>query len=308
MNDSSAAPATRYRVQLRNPRAFSPSGERKIVFHGVNKSGSSAMAKVLGAAYEDAGRGTEFHSHYRGAARSEDEFRRLIEQTPGPGFYVGHYLYGAFFIPRASHLLVTQFRHPLPRTVSVYQWLKRKADADGKAFPVLEDWVRRNGGRAHSQIGQFALPHMPDRARILAAMSTARMLAMAKENIERDIACIGIAEYFEESIFLFAHLCGLERVRAWKRDNRNRNRPLVWDLPPATQALIRELMHADFELYEWAVERFFAQLRRASIAGDIEAYKRDCEPQYKDRLIERDPRLATGWMARVKQALGMDPR
>ncbi len=295
--------AVRYRVRLRNPHAFAPSGDSKIVFHGVNKSGSSAMAKVIGAAYGEAGRGAEFHSHYRGAAKDEDEFRRLIEHTPGPGFFVGHYLYGAFFIPRDSHVLLTQFRHPLPRTVSVYQWLKRKADADGREFLALEDWVRKVGGRSHSQIGQFAVPFLPERGRILAAMSTTQMLDMARENIERDVACIGIAEYFEESIFLFAHLCGLKRVQAWKRDERNKNRQLVWDLPPSTQELIRELMSADFELYEWAVERFFAQLRRASITGDIERYKRDCEPQYKDRLIERDPPRAAGWMARAKQAL-----
>ena len=162
MNQGDMTPATRYQVRLRNPHAFTPSRDRKIVFHGVNKSGSSAMAKVLGAAYDETGRSAEFHSHYRGAAKSEDEFRRMIERTPGPGFFVGHYLYGAFYIPRASHMLITQFRHPLPRTVSVYQWLKRKADADGREFLALEDWVRKGGGRSHSQIGQFAMPFIPE--------------------------------------------------------------------------------------------------------------------------------------------------
>lgn len=308
MKDTSANPPPLYRVELRNPHAFAPVGDRKIVFHGVNKSGSGAMAKVLSAAYAAAGRVEEFHSHYRGAAKSSDDFRRLIERSEGPGFFVGHYLYGAFYLPRASHVLITQFRHPLPRAVSIHQWLKRSADAKGERFPALEDWVRAGAGRANSQISQFALPHVPERGAVMQNLSIAQLLEMAKENIERDVACIGIAEYFEESIFLFANLCDLEAVPAWKRDNRNRERQMVWDLPAATQQLIREVMHADFDLYEWALDRFFAQLRRAVIAGDIETYKADCEQEYKDRLVERDPRIVPGRLERLRQRFGIYPR
>lgn len=303
MKPRGAGALVRYRVRLGRPHEFAPAGARKIIFHGVNKSGSGAMSKVIGEAYAAAGRSAEFHSYYRGAADSEVEFRKMIEQIPGPGFFVGHYLYGSYALPRDEQVLVTQFRHPLPRAVSIYHWHRRKAEAAKERFPTLEDWTRRGDGRAHSQIAQFAAPFVEGRRSLLAGMSAGTMLDLARESIERDAMCIGIAEYFEESIFLFAHLCGLDSVLPWKRDERNKNRTMVWDLPQSSIDLINEVMRHDLELYQWAVQRFAAQLRSARIGGDIAVYKQVCEPQYKDRLTAAELPGDEGLRARLGRTL-----
>ena len=48
-----------------------------------------------------------------------------------------------------------------------------------------------------------------------------RAAERAITNIERDVDWFGMAEYLEESAFCMAALCGLPRLPAWKRDDRN---------------------------------------------------------------------------------------
>jgi hypothetical protein len=306
----------RYRVALRRPRALTPTRQGPVrIFHGVNKSGSLAMARVLAEAYADAGRAAEFHSHYRGDAASGEAFLQLIEGAKGAAFFVGHNLYGASSLPRAQYRLLTQLRHPLPRVVSCYHWLKRRHLREGgeeASFPSLDQWVVATRGRSYSQLAQFAVPFVPARQELLAALSPEQLQQQARVNIARDVDCIGIAEYFEESIFLFAAVCGLDRVPAWRRDNRNKDRVMTWDLPQGTRELIEEVYRQDFLLYDWALERFFAQLRRVGLAGDIDAYRQACAEQYKDRLLMRDIRRETGLLARWRDlwrgsAPGEDP-
>ena len=300
-----------FRVTLQNPAALPVLRDRKIVFHGINKSSSGSLAKVLGGAYRDAGRRAELHTHYRnGDVKDVTQLKRLIETLPAPGLFVGHYLYGCFDLPRDMYSVVSVFRHPLPRTISIHQWLKRKAAKAGgnaAAFPSLEEWVRRNGGKSKSQMIHFAAPFDAARIEVIARHTAPELLAMAKENVERDVACVGMAEYFEETIFLFAHLCGLNSVRPWHRDNRNTGRTMAWDIPQSTQDLIRDVYSCDFEFYEWIKQRFTTQVQAAGIAGDIAAYKAACAAQYKDRLVEAEvlqtQPVAPGMRERLKQRL-----
>ena len=190
-----------YRVAMRNPSALPQLRDRKIVFHGINKSSSGSLTAVLGGAYRDAGRRAELHTHYRhGDVKNTAELTQLIMTLHGPGLYVGHYLYGAFDLPKDTYSVISVFRHPLPRAISCHQWMKRKAarsPAEAEAFPSLEEWVRKGGGKNKSQLVHFAAPFNAARREIISRHTAPELLAIAKENVERDVACVGMAEYFE---------------------------------------------------------------------------------------------------------------
>jgi Sulfotransferase family len=304
-----------FRVAVATDAArLQPVGERPLIFHGINKSGSLVLTNVLRQAYFRAGRAHQVFSHYHATPSDLGTLADIAEHTRGHAFFVGHYLFGALDPKR--HAFVTVLRHPLPRVVSCYSWLQRKhlrqrgaparvpgwreryrswlgrdesvvkgapLAADG-SFPTLAEYARTSF-RNHSQVSQFAPGFAPKRGTRLKHMRPADQLEAAKEAIERDIRCIGISEYFEETIFLFAHLCGLEEVAPWQRDERNAERPLVDSLPPADLAAIREGYAPDFELYDFALARFRAQLDVARLQGDIDAYRAAGAGQYKDRIL-----------------------
>lgn len=275
--------AEQYRVavkgleHLRGPK-------RKIVFHGVNKSGSLALTDVLRRGYIDSNRANQFFSHYEGIPRDFADLVQLIDRSAGHSFFVAHSLYGAYESRPGEHLLVTQFRHPLPRVLSCYQWLKNKSQKAGNPFPQLEEWLIGTRGIVHSQVAQFAFGFAPGWQKRRAAASGEELLELSLSNIERDVHWFGIAEHFEDSIFCMAALCGLPSVRAWKQDNRNKGRALTTERPESELEIVREVFRWDFVLYDYALETFRRRLGELTIGGDIEKYKESCRDQYKDRL------------------------
>lgn len=281
--------------------------KRKIVFHGVNKSGSLALSHVLRHGYRDSGRRDQFFSQYHGMPRDFERLLQLIESSSGHSFFVGHSLYRAYESRPGEHLLVTQFRNPLPRVLSCYQWLKNKAAATGASFPGLEEWVVATGGVTHSQVAQFAFGFTPGWQHKRAATAPEQLFELSVANIARDVHWFGIAEHFEESIFCLAALCGLPSVRAWRRDNRNKGRSLTNAWPEADLEIIREVFHWDFQLYDHALDTFRRRLESLRITGDIRRYREDCRKQYKERLapdgtplqpLPSTARLRLGWVRR----------
>lgn len=262
----------------------------QIVFHGINKSGSLALANVIRASFFRHHRANQFFSHYHRVPATLEDLIQIMEFSSGPSFFVAHYLYGAFQHPLPGRMLFTQFRHPLPRVVSCYQWLRNKhASKQGSAedFPTLKEFVRSTGGKKHSQIVQFGVGFggTPEqRANATKRMHAKDIYERALDAINRDVSLIGLAEHFEETIFIVAHACGLTQVPAWQRDDRNTGRPLVNELPQDVCDLIREVYVYDFYLYDWAKKRFFEQLSEITFGPSLDEYKNVCRSSYKDRL------------------------
>jgi hypothetical protein len=265
--------------------------DRKIVFHGVNKSGSLCLTKVLMDAYVKENRKGEFHSHYHLPGVSLHSFLELVKATPAPGFFVGHQLFGNVELNDSDAVMITQFRHPLPRMMSCYEWLRKKHSVktgSAEGFPDFETFVKQGAGKSHSQIIQFGAGYGEEKRRLLVSLTARDLFERSIENIERYVCFAGIAELFEETIFAVAHLCGISRVSAWKRDERNAGRPMASTLPQSSVELLREVYRYDFELYDWAKRRFEALMRKIKISGEIEAYKQKCASQYMDRLLTSD--------------------
>lgn len=275
----------RYLVQPTTPIALSAAPGPQIVFHGINKSGSLAMSNVLAEAFEAAGRSSEFLCHYH-IGGSYPAFARMA--TDPYRFVVGHDLYGA--LPARPHRIwVTQFRHPLPRTLSVYNWLKNRASLEGgedEVFPSLAEFVQKTGGIGHSQISQFGLgfgKYRDSRRRM--KLTPKDLFEISVDTLDANIQAIGIAEHFEESAFVFAHLCGLDSLVPWVRDKRNPGRPLSTEISLADRQLIEDVCEYDFRLYEWALDRFREQSRNYNFSSELAAYQEVCAEQYNDRIV-----------------------
>ena len=278
----------RFPVQAQSP-LFEGLEDVHVVFHGINKSGSLAMAEVLREGLIAAGREHDVLSHYHipGVIPLED-FRALMDAKRGRVFAVAHYLYG-FLEPSPRRVWVTQFRHPLPRIVSAYNWLrnkhvKRNGSADG--FQSLSDFVRESRGRTHSQVIQLGRGYGRFKdSKAKRSLSPHVLYELSVEAIEREFTAIGIAERLEESVFCFAALLGIPSVAPWRADTRNKGRRSVEELSDSDRDLIREVYRWDFELYDWALRKFEEQNKKISFGPSLDAYRAACSGEYRDRLV-----------------------
>lgn len=283
----------RYQVEVSGDIERFRAGTKTLVFHGINKSGSMCLSNVFRTAYILASRRSEFYCHYHRPRYDFDELLRRIENSTGPALFISHNLYGAVTLTQ-QHLLVSMFRHPLPRIVSGYQWVKNRFVENGgspEGFQTLEEFVEKGAGITWSQIAQFGIGYDPKVRGRIWRLSAQETYELCMKNIERDLHWFGVAELFEETIFIFAAICGLPQVPAWERDMRNPGRALTNELSPAQQEMIRHYYRYDFKLYAYALALFRERLGRLEFGGDFASYKIACAREYKERLLE-DQRLA----------------
>lgn len=265
--------------------------EGPVVFHGTNKSGSLSMANVLRKSYYAANRADEFFSLYHGIPRHLVDLCDIFRHSRGHNFFVAHNLFGAVDVP-AGGAIVTQVRHPLSRTLSIWGWMKRNhLNRHGNLddIPSFERWVAALKGYKHTQMFQIGMgfahgapvrdPDVPVRD----------ILDMATANLENAFAWFGIAELFEESIFALAHLCGLQAVPPWEKDTRNQWREPAAELDENTVALIRTSLAAEFEFYDYAIALFRRRLEDVSFGDTLAPYKSRCSCEYSERLFDRAP-------------------
>ena len=267
--------------------AIPVAGDRPIAFHGINKSGSLAMARVLNEAYHDARRANQFFSSYLGLPDDQGKLIRILDHSSGPSFFVGHGLWGV--AQPEDAVWVTQVRHPLSRVPSVHGWLRRNwilEHGNDSEFPSLRDWVLRfSGGRASTQMTQIAIGWVEDRRDRSRSMSARAMRELAIERLEGEFAWFGVAELFEESIFALAHICGLPSVPAWRRDTRNRWRKPLSETEPETVRLIEETFAEEIGFYEDALALFRRRIADADFGPSFTDYKAVCADEYTERLV-----------------------
>jgi hypothetical protein len=103
--------------------------------------------------------------------------------------------------------------------------------------------------------------------------------------VEKDFKWIGIAEYFEESIFAMCHVLGLPEVAPWQRDRRNEDRIALAALSASTRALIEDVYQFEFRFYHYVKDRFLSAVKDVMFGPEFEKYKEVCTPEYRERII-----------------------
>jgi hypothetical protein len=259
----------------------------QLAFHGINKSGSLAMANVIKESCDYFGLTSNLLSHYHLGGSVENFMTDVNSRLCCNNLLISHYLYGAL-LPRPNRVWITQLRHPLPRILSCYQWLKNKSERINGvgSYDSLDVFIEKTKGVAHSQVSQFAFNWGSRRRMLSKSLDASDMLALTMDALERDFSILGIAEYFEESIFIFASLCGLPSVAPWVRDVRNPGRLNSNEISTASTELISEVFKMDFLLYDWALARFQSQLKLFDFGSELDEYKIACSDQYNDRILK----------------------
>ena len=161
--------------------------DAQVAFHGVNKSGSLAMANVLKEAFVSAGRASDFFSHYHLGGDFHKYISEVNSKKKASNLLISHYLYGAI-LPRPGRVWITQFRHPLPRILSCYQWLKNKHEKKNgpNTYPLLEEFISNTKGISHSQIAQLSMNWGSRRKALSKNLSAEDMLNLSLDALDRN--------------------------------------------------------------------------------------------------------------------------
>jgi hypothetical protein len=267
----------KYRIEINGLESLKKEFDSsRVLFHGVNKSGSGALARILREGFIDKGIGNTFLSPYFGFPK-QSEFSRFIEHTKSPVFLLDHYLYKSFNDHNFQRF--SMIRSPLARILSVYGWLKKGYVKEGKDVSgfTLEHFIEKTKRKKHLQYIQFAVGYSEGYKELLFKASPDALLEMAITNVENDFLMIGTADLMEELLFIILDLYGVDAIGHWTPDTRNLDRPALGTLDQRMTDYIKTEHKNDFVFYDYVSEKFRRQLRNFEFLGDFFEYKKSCE-------------------------------
>jgi len=302
-------------------------GKRRLVFFiHVPKSAGTTVARLL--------RATEGHvlttrNVFRGGGGVvlSPNYAQIIENIraePRARFLHGHTPYGIDgFVPPEWHVdYITFLRNPVDRALSHY--FRQMEFAEKK----------KQSGSVRSDVKQIidvpieerftSLSYVPDNlhTRMLCGLPepfgevTQEMADLALENLKTRFAMFGLAERFEDSIFLLKERLGY-RTLIYRPDQRvNSQRPGTRDVSPEVLAAATAANRFDTELYQAAKELFVAapeiqEIVDLGAVGEVTPTKKREKRSFRiDPSAEHQahvPSGASGPAKRQKLPFGIDP-
>ncbi|MDB9775836.1 sulfotransferase family protein [Vicingaceae bacterium] len=164
----------------------------------------------------------------------------------------GHFNFGVHELFTNDYAYLTMLRHPIERTISFYNYVKRK-----KEHRILDLVKNKSLIECVTQIKDFDVVN--GQARKLSNCDDENlMLKKALANIDSQFEFVGIQEYFEESILLLNNVLKLN-ILYYKNLNRAEHKPII------DKELIIEIEKTnqiDTELYNILEARFIKQLEK----------------------------------------------
>jgi len=196
-----------------------------------------------------------------GRLRREDTIRTLAilpeSERARPRLIMGHMVFGVHeFVPRPS-TYITLLRNPVSLTVSQYNYVLRTPGhplhrTAISRYRTLDDYVRSgvsletDNSQTRALAGDTTTPF---------GECTSRLLDLAKENVEKHFAVVGLAERFDESLIVLRKAFGWTKLY-YVRVNVAPGHYRKDGVPATTLEAIAERNWLDMELYKWAAERF----------------------------------------------------
>lgn len=192
----------------------------------------------------------------------------------------GHFPYGIHRYMRGlpgKPIYFTMLRDPLEQAISYYYFIHScSTQPDSSYKHPLYDQARR-----FDLVDFYAQPeHQNIQTRFLAGCLWDRLrnhrllsvidhslLATAKEHLLNRYSCFGLVSNFEISLRMFGRLFGWEVNIPDRKVKKTRDRPAVEDLARASRRTLREHLHLDVALYEFANCHFSRQDRFSELAS-----------------------------------------
>lgn len=233
--------------------------EESLIFLHIPKTGGSTLHGIIERQYEPNPIFTIDGNRFR---ESIDEFKRLPEeQRRKIKVLKGHMYFGLHeFLPGHS-TYITILRDPIERVVSLYHYILRNPDHRAheaitsqhmslKDFVICGEYKLLNNGQTRILCGEPKLD-----ADVPFGQCPAKMLELAKRNLQEHFRFVGLLERFDESLILLKKTFGW-KLPFYKPRNITRERP-------PKKAVSKDALHAiekynglDIELYRYAKGMF----------------------------------------------------
>ena len=182
------------------------------------------------------------------------------EQLSKYRLIIAHGSYDELVSDRIPHpLFVTWLRHPVERTLSVYQYIRRKQDHEQfeqlqelnfQQYVAADPFTRRFIDNVQTRmISGTPIPRSPNDF-------VEPDVALSKERLKEDFVVVGLTEKYQESLDLLAYAFHWPRIAQYEPKNVAPNPLTRADVGEEVIQKIIDLNRFDMELYEFGVELF----------------------------------------------------
>lgn len=222
-----------------------------VCFLHIPKTAGRTLEAILGRFYA----ADVTFDAYGDTSQAVDRLRSLPAQARRRLRLIkGHYAFGLHKCLPQSATYITFLRDPIERVISHYYYVLRdrthplhtKVKARGMN---LQEYVA-GGHSLELDNGQVRLLSGQERQHAFGCCSP-RLLDLAKQNIERHFALVGIVERFDESLVLLQHRFKWGDVD-YERRNVTKRRIRRVDVPDRVLDTIWQHNQLDFKLYAFA--------------------------------------------------------
>lgn len=251
-------------------RISSSENNRIVIFSHILKTGGLTLSHIMSRQYKP-----HFFTVNQAPFEVQKEIRRLQDAVTKPGISIqgisGHIGFGVDKLLPFPCTYITLLRDPVERVISNY-YHRRRQGLD----IALEEFLTKEARFSFNLQTRFLSGFEFDQQisggwnqdsffdidyEYLKSNFTSSYLQNAKNNLCNSFCCIGLTQWFDESLLLFRH------ALKWKchntfyvRTNVGTNKPRIESFSEETLSCIREFNQFDIELYNYAKQLFDVQI------------------------------------------------
>lgn len=197
-----------------------------------------------------------------------DDLQRGVELSSSPRVVMGHFRFG-FHPPESGQVpYVTFLRDPVEQVISHYHYTfdhPEKFEALPAQAQSLLDFARGPYGYNLQTRFVSGIDVLEGREQ--------EVLQLAKENLLRHFAQVGISEYFDLSLVMLAPLLGWPHA-FYIRENKGLRRQQQ-PVSPAQRAELEHILHLDRKLYQFGLQLFYNQVnKQTALAWRLRVFQR----------------------------------
>jgi len=248
------------------------------IFLHLPKAAGSTLSRIITNQYP---KDAIYSIYSRHLDSSLDEFLALPQnKKDSVRMLMGHFAFGTHEAFTNGGLYFTMLRSPVDRVVSYYYYVASTPDH------YLHHVLVNNNLSIDEFIEARLTPEIEnEQTRILAGIEwhgkgksfvpcPASALESAKEHLRDHFSCVGLTEYFDESLLIFRRKLKWGNVY-YSRQNVTRDKPKHGAISELTRKKIEEANRYDTELYEYARQMFWKEVENygPSFAFNLKLFK-----------------------------------
>jgi len=237
--------------------------EDLLVFMHIPKTGGTTLREIIQRQYEP-NKVWTFGTIYQFREELSEMSEKRIKQIR---CLQGHACFGEVHQPfNRAYNYLTMLRDPIERMLSLYC---RHGGAQGLS---LKEFITKTDF-------EFATKNTQTR---YASAEAPPNLEIAKENLEKHFAVVGITEMFVESIFLMKKELGWVDIDYTKK-NISQDRLSLDEISQEVIEFIRENNELDNELYNYAKSRLESKIQNLSLESkeELDEFRTRCNNSMK---------------------------